>query len=100
MSPTWSFKKDPQPQEDATNRVLLNSPGDFEGLGLAVIRSLPTWLSLCRYRKEQLPLAACSGPLLPTHPRSQYHGYALQLLSRIGHVFCSGSHWWLDLCPV
>lgn len=50
--PTWSSKKDPEPQECDTNGVLLNSPGDYEGLG--IVGSLPIWLALCRYKEEQV----------------------------------------------
>lgn len=77
---TWSSKKDPEPQEGATNGVLLNSPEDYEGLGVVGALDLfPLgWPSAdARRNRFELPLAACSGPFLLTHPRSQYQGCTL-----------------------
>lgn len=57
MSPALSFKREPGPQEgttDGADGVLLNSPGDHEGLGLWGIGAFSTWLALYKCKEEQV----------------------------------------------
>lgn len=79
MSPTWSFKKGPEPQEGVTNGVLPTPLGIMKAWGWGAPDPFPLdWPFAGAGRSRfELPLAACSGSFLPTHPRSQYCGSTL-----------------------